>query len=1305
MFLWLAVVSYPAAGALAAAPISWTNSSGGNWSLAVNWSPNQVPGPADDAVITLAGSYTVLLDANATLSSLTLGGAAWLQTLTNAGHTLTVTNSSLIGSNGVFAMGGGSWGGGGLLTVAGQFNWTGGVSAGPLMVASNGVLTIAGSGTVYVGGALTNDGTVNWTGTAVVEVDYGSIYTGFIENLAGGTWNIASSQPLNTGYGGKFYFHNAGTVVKSGTNGTTTINLPFYNSGTVSALDGAIIFENGGVIGGGFSAATGAVIDFDLGSFTSGGASLAGPGTNEFTGGNLTLTNDSLPDLLLGGGKLFLAPGFQGGAITNLTLAGMILQGTNTVAGVLNCGDGFSGSLFVAPGATMNWSGGMSVGPLTVASNGVLNIGGTGEIFVGGPLTNAGTVNWTGLAKIEVDYGSIYTGFIENLAGGLWNIVSDQPINTGYGGQYYFRNAGMVMKHGTTGTTTINLPFYESGTVTNLGGTIIFENGGTIAGGFYADAGAVISFGGGNYTATGTPLSGPGLFEITGGNLTLANDVIPNLLFAGGDLFLPAGFQGGTITNLTLSGMLLEGTNTVTGVFNCGNGFNGSLLVAPGAMMNWTGGMSTGPLTVASNAVLNITGNGAVNVGQPLTNAGTVNWTGNAGIEVDNGSGFGGLIENLPGGVWNIDSERPMNIGYGGKYYFHNAGLVRKAGDVWTTVVQVPFWNSGLLEVDAGNLYLKGGLALTNGVLQFGLGSATSFGSINISGNVALEGGLTANWLGGYVPALGDSFALVSYGSHSGVFTSLNLPAQAAWQTNYGSGAFSVTVSNINRLVFTRPPQGAGAGDFLAPVVVQLEDSGGRPIPQSGVPVSLSIASGDGRLSGTVSQATASDGTVTFSDLSINLAGVKTIEVSAPGVVLASGLAVSPATSGSFTITPAAPAQLFILTPISSPQVSGMPFSPFPAVQIQDPYGNVISNTTAFVTANVASGDGALGGQTSWYSPFRSGSVIFTNLFYLLANPARAESAVVYFTSPGLVPATNPAVEVAFAATNLVLVDGNSVVKIDPTTEQGIYSWTVDGTNELYQSWFWLAVGSNPAPFSIDKLGPALGLNYSASNASVNYLGEGLSIILGFTLRGGAAGSAASGMTESLNVLNTTNKTAVLRFFSYADFDLAGVSAGDALELSTNGVFTQTGKGMVLTGAVASPAPDYWEGSWYDITWTKLGGNSPVTLSDTFIPEGKGDQTFALQWDFTLSPGAGIEIDLTQTIYPAAIVLRAALQGSTLTVSWPASGGSGFHLEAAGSLGAEVDWAPVTNAPVLVGDRYEVSFPAPTGARLYRLKQ
>ena len=68
------------------ADIVWTNTSSSNWSAPGNWSPNQVPGLADNVFITNNGTYTVTVNASATIVSLTLGG-------TSGTHTLLLNNN------------------------------------------------------------------------------------------------------------------------------------------------------------------------------------------------------------------------------------------------------------------------------------------------------------------------------------------------------------------------------------------------------------------------------------------------------------------------------------------------------------------------------------------------------------------------------------------------------------------------------------------------------------------------------------------------------------------------------------------------------------------------------------------------------------------------------------------------------------------------------------------------------------------------------------------------------------------------------------------------------------------------------------------------------------------------------------------------------------------------------------------------------------------------------------------------------------------------------------------------------------
>ncbi len=149
-------------------------------------------------------------------------------------------------------------------------NWAGGSIQGPVNIAAGASLTLSSNTTKYLWGALTNAGTVTWTGTGNLEVDYASANNqfGLIQNLAGGLWDIQNSTRVYNSAPNEAYFQNAGTVQKSADPGTTTISIPFYNAGSVAALQGTLLFNGGGFIGSAFSAASGATINFNAGAFT-----------------------------------------------------------------------------------------------------------------------------------------------------------------------------------------------------------------------------------------------------------------------------------------------------------------------------------------------------------------------------------------------------------------------------------------------------------------------------------------------------------------------------------------------------------------------------------------------------------------------------------------------------------------------------------------------------------------------------------------------------------------------------------------------------------------------------------------------------------------------------------------------------------------------------------------------------------------------------------------------------------------------------------------------------------------------------
>ncbi|HEV2437668.1 MAG TPA: hypothetical protein VG077_16865 [Verrucomicrobiae bacterium] len=981
------------------ATITWTNTSGGVWSSPVNWSPNIVPRSSDTVQITTAGTYTVTVDTNVGILGLTLGGASGVQTLTNNTQIIGITNSWLVGTNGILNLGGGSLSGG-PLTLQGTFNWFGATVLSPVTVSANGVLNFAGSAS-YLEGPLTNSGTINWNGGSLSLYNNHSTYNGIINNQPSGLFNIQSDQNCSAAGLGFEAFLNAGLVRKIAGAGVTTFSVAFTNSGTVDAESGAIHFGSGGNLGGAYHTASGAVIEFDSGNFTQNGTvTVTGSGLCRLNGATATLQS-RITQFVLAAGTVFLASNFEtNGTIQSLQLDGAFLSGTNVVTGTLGIDGG----------------GLAQVSALTVASGGVLNFNGA-PVYLYAPLTNSGTINWSGSSLSVYNNNTTYTGIINNRPSGLFSIQSDQNCSSAGLGFESFINAGTVRKTAGLGTTTFGIVFTNSGTVDAESGAIHFTGGGNLGGAYNTASGAIIEFDTGSFVHTGpVAVSGSGLCRQNGATVTL-NDRIANFLLASGNVVLTPTFEtNGTIQNLQLDGAFLAGTNVVTGTLGIDGGglaqvsaltvasggvlnFNGAsvYLYAPltnSGTINWTGSSlniynnnttytgiinnrpsglfsiqsdqncssaglgnesfvnagtvrktaglgtttfgivftnsgtvdaesgaihftgsgnlggtyntasgaiiefdtgsftetgtvnisgsglcrqngatvilndrianfllssgnvvltptfetngtiqslqldgatltgtnvvtgtlgidggglgSASPLTVSASGVLNFNG-GSAYIYAPLTNSGTINWSGGTLSVYNNANAYTGIINNQPSGLFNIECDQNLSTAALGFEAFVNTGTVRKTAGLGTTTCNVPFTNDGTLDAQSGIIQFTGPYAQTGGAMNFGITSLAYYGKIAFSANAPLTGTLSVNFNGGYFPSVGDSFPLVSYSTRGGIFTNLALPAAATWQTNYSASTFTLSVLSVN----------TGAGSVtLSPIANQTINAG-----------------------------------------------------------------------------------------------------------------------------------------------------------------------------------------------------------------------------------------------------------------------------------------------------------------------------------------------------------------------------------------------------------------------------------------------------------------------------------------------
>ena len=277
------------------ATITWTNTSGGNWSVTNNWSPNQVPTNTDTALITTPGTYTVNLDVPGVVTNLTLGaggGAAGVQTfvMTNSFN----ANSLLLVT------------GGGVLDASGE----NAVISAAMTVANGGVLNLSANYYDFQFTVnpliVTNGGLVNASGEPIYGFSFGSTIYGAVTVANGGVFDIngafgtvtVANGGLMTAAGSAVALTVAHGGVLDITNGLSLV-APLINSGTINLTNagiglvnndysggaGGLVNQPGGLINlqgsGGITAAAGA--GYYFGYVTNQGVIIQISGTNSIS--------------------------------------------------------------------------------------------------------------------------------------------------------------------------------------------------------------------------------------------------------------------------------------------------------------------------------------------------------------------------------------------------------------------------------------------------------------------------------------------------------------------------------------------------------------------------------------------------------------------------------------------------------------------------------------------------------------------------------------------------------------------------------------------------------------------------------------------------------------------------------------------------------------------------------------------------------------------------------------------------------------------------------------------------------------
>lgn len=225
---------------------------------------------------------------------------------------------------------------------------------------------------------------------------------------------------------------------------------------------------------------------------------------------------------------------------------------------------------------------------------------------------------------------------------------------------------------------------------------------------------------------------------------------------------------------------------------------------------------------------------------------------------------------------------------------------------------------------------------------------------------------------------------------------------------------------------------------------------------------------------------------------------------------------------------------------------------------------------------------------------------------------------------------------VSVPARAITLTDRNSTADIFLDSQAGLEDWTVDGTNYMYQEWFWYRIGTTGPEASIDTLtltnSTLSDVNGNGDNESLeaNYEGLGFTLDVLWTLTGGAPGSGISDIAEVVKITNTSASTLEFYLFEYTDFDF-GDFTDDVAVFDNVNVFRQFDANV--TGVISQISIDdlnpRYQISPYSELLDSLNDDSPTTLSNTpplgtlSTPE---DITSAWQWRFLIAPGDSVII-------------------------------------------------------------------------------
>ena len=150
-------------------------------------------------------------------------------------------------------------------------------------------------------------------------------------------------------------------------------------------------------------------------------------------------------------------------------------------------------------------------------------------------------------------------------------------------------------------------------------------------------------------------------------------------------------------------------------------------------------------------------------------------------VATDNAKIEPGHIVNLSAGTQNVNQ-------------LTNNGTIIGSGSIGGSL-----YNNGTISPgnSPGTIGVSDFTGTTSSVINAEIATQSAYDKLAVTGAAALNGVLNVVFIDAFVPTLGDAFELITYGSHSGTFTTINLPTLPSglvWKTEYNATAVKLSV-------------------------------------------------------------------------------------------------------------------------------------------------------------------------------------------------------------------------------------------------------------------------------------------------------------------------------------------------------------------------------------------------------------------------------------------------------------------------------------------------------------------------------